>query len=287
MSDLKYYTVVTDIGLAQFVNLQVTQQPMNLTYMAVGDGNGSEVTPTGHETALKHEVYRGQINRLAKDPDDPTQFIAELIILANIGGWTIRECGILDNEGNLIYYGSLPAVIKPVLAEGAGTDYVLTMRGLISNDVNIVLKIDPTVVIATRAFVGDAIAAHDTDPAAHSSTEMPWINCGSCTRTGNSTITLSGDQRNKYPKGKRLRFNNSDAYLCRVFGDPSYSGGVTSITVWFDIASTKLPSSVTRLERSRLTPQDTADGREMSGLRDKTTIKKLLESYCCGSYSMK
>ena len=169
MSDTnaKYYTVVTDVGRAQFTNLQLLQQPMVLKYMAVGDGGGSEVLPKGSETALVNEKYRGQINRLTKDPDDPTQLIADLVITADIGGFAIRECGLFDENGNLIYYGSLPTVIKPILPDGTGMDYVLTIRVLITNEVEIVLKIDPGVVIATREYVDDEIAGHDADEDAH------------------------------------------------------------------------------------------------------------------------
>ena len=167
MSDAKYYTVVTDIGRAQFTNLQLLQLPMVLKYMAVGDGGGSEVLPKGSETALANEKYRGQISRLTKDPDDPTQLISELVITADTGGFAIRECGLYDEDGNLIYYGSLPTVIKPILPDGTGMDYVLTMRVLITNEVEIVLKIDPGVVIATREYVDEELAAHDASDDAH------------------------------------------------------------------------------------------------------------------------
>ena len=83
------------------------------------------------------------------------------------GGFAIRECGLFDENGNLIYYGSLPTVIKPILPDGTGMDYVLTMRALITNEVEIVLKIDPGVVIATREYVDDEIADHDADEDAH------------------------------------------------------------------------------------------------------------------------
>lgn len=167
MSDAKYYTVVTDVGRAQFTNLQLLQQPMVLKYMAVGDGGGSEVLPKGSETALVNEKYRGQISRLTKDPDDPTQLISELVMTAATGGFAIRECGLFDEDENLIYYGSLPTVIKPILPDGTGMDYVLTMRVLITNEVEIVLKIDPGVVIATREYVDEELAAHDESEDAH------------------------------------------------------------------------------------------------------------------------
>lgn len=132
-------------------------------------------------------------------------------------------------------------------------------------------------------FSGD-ISGHDTDANAHSTTELPWIDGGAVTRAGDSAITLAGDQTAKYPIGKRLRFNASDAYLCRVFGAPTYSGGVTTIAVWFDAASAVIPATISKFERSKLMPQDTADSRLMLGAHDEATVQKLLASYCCGGY---
>lgn len=280
-----YNCIITDIGMAKIANQVVTGAPLQLKQMALGDGKGSPVVPQQTATALVNEVYRGQINRLARAENDPAQIIAELVLLPDVGGFTVREVGVFDSAGDMIFYASSPPVYKPVLAEGTGMDYTVALRALVGNDVNVELKIDPGVVIATRKYVEDKIAEHDGDPNAHSSTELPWINGGAATRTGNTTVSLAGDQRSKYPIGKRLRFNGSDTYLCRVFGAPTYSGSVTAITVWFDVASTTIPASISKFERSRLTPQDTADGGLMIGSHDEATIQKLLDSYCCGSYA--
>ena len=336
-----YNCIITDIGMAKIANQVVTGAPLQLKQMALGDGKGSPVVPQQTATALVNEVYRGQINRLARAENDPAQIIAELVLLPDVGGFTVREVGVFDSAGDMIFYASSPPVYKPVLAEGTGMDYTVALRALVGNDVNVELKIDPGVVIATRKYVEDKIAEHDGDPNthgsmlgehntdpgahanviaahdqnaeahapaiskhngdkdahatafaqhngdanAHSSTEMPWINGGAATRTGNTTISLAGDQRSKYPIGKRLRFNGSDTYLCRVFGAPTYSGSVTAITVWFDVASAVIPASISKFERSRLTPQNTADSGLMIGSHDEATIQKLLDSYCCGSYA--
>ena len=114
--------------------------------------------------------------------------------------------------------------------------------------------------------------------------EIQWVNQAIPTRTGNTTITLTGDQRTAFPIGKRLRFNGSNSYLCRVYGNPSYSGGQTTINVWFDVSSTVVPSSITQFEASALMPQDTAHG---GGLITSTlasgTITLLIQSFCFGS----
>ena len=103
-------------------------------------------------------------------------------------------------------------------------------------------------------------------------------------RTTDTTIAIPGDVRVSYPKGKRLRFNGADTYLCRVYGEPVYSGGSTTITVWFDTRTTIIPTTITTMERSRLTPQDTANGTPMHGTDSAAVQATLMASYCCGCY---
>ena len=110
------------------------------------------------------------------------------------------------------------------------------------------------------------------------------IDLSNISRLGDKSFSHTGDVRAQYPAGKRLRFNGADTYLCRVFGAPTYAAGVTTITVWFD-ATTTIPATITKLERSRLTPQDTANGGLIIGTDTDETIQKLFISYCCGSYA--
>ena len=139
----------------------------------------------------------------------------------------------------------------------------------------------------------NAILASGLTPDAADLTQLsqvlrtPWeVEADTATRTGDTTITLMGDQRAKYPIGKRLRFNGSDMYLCRVFGTPTYGNGVTAVTVWFDdlTRQTVIPATITKLERSRLVPQDTANGALMVGTDSIAVQDMLMALYCCGGY---
>ena len=56
MSDVKYYTVITDIGRAQIANALIMEDQIELTHMAIGDGNGSEVLPKGIETQRPYKL---------------------------------------------------------------------------------------------------------------------------------------------------------------------------------------------------------------------------------------
>ena len=76
--------------------------------MAVGDGNGNPTTPTESQTQLVRERFRATVNRVYQNPDMPTMFTAELIIPASVGGFTLREVGLFDSNGNLFIVGNLP-----------------------------------------------------------------------------------------------------------------------------------------------------------------------------------
>ncbi len=152
-----YSSVLTKIGAAQLLNSQITGTALKWSKMGVGDGGGHTVTPDANKTALVREKYRAGINHLYRDPQDPTQIIAELVMMPEEGGYTIREVGIYDVNDNLVVYGSLPEVVKPVLAEGSGVTLTIRCRATIGNATNIKLIIDPSTVMATRQYVGDVL----------------------------------------------------------------------------------------------------------------------------------
>ena len=155
-----YASVLTEIGRAQLIDSQVTGTSLIWSKMAVGDGNGSPVTPVSSRTALVRERYRGLISSLIVDPADATQVIADLVIQPQDGGWTLREFGIFDSEERLVVYGSLPEIVKPVLSEGSGVTMTIRVRASVGNDAHIELSVDPTLILATRDYV-DSNAIRD------------------------------------------------------------------------------------------------------------------------------
>jgi len=149
----QFYTLLTTIGAAQIANAQALGQTVNLTEMAVGDGNGAYANPTESAAALTHEVWRGAINQISVDATNPGWLIIEAVVPANIGGWTVREVGVFDAANNLIAVGQFPETYKPLLAQGSGKDLYIRAILEISSNAAVTLKIDPAVVLATRAYV--------------------------------------------------------------------------------------------------------------------------------------
>ncbi|HCM9421404.1 TPA: phage tail protein [Enterobacter asburiae] len=153
----KFYTLLTDIGAAKLANAAALGVPLKITQMAVGDGGGVLPTPNAQQTKLVGEKRRAALNMLYIDPQNSSQVIAEQVIPETEGGWWIREVGLFDETGALIAVGNCPESYKPQLAEGSGRTQTVRMMLITSSTDNITLKIDPSVVLATRKYVDDKV----------------------------------------------------------------------------------------------------------------------------------
>ncbi len=151
----KYYAILTNQGAARLANATALGTKLNLTQMAVGDANGKLPTPDPAQTALINQQRIAPLNMLTVDPANASQIIAEQIIPENEGGFWIREIGLYDDDGVLIAVANCPETYKPKLAEGSGRTQTIRMILIVSSTTAITLKIDPSVVLATRQYVDD------------------------------------------------------------------------------------------------------------------------------------
>ncbi len=146
----QFYTILTSIGKAKIANASALGAKVDFTYLALGDGGGSYYNPTEDQTKLRNEVYRAQINHVTVDEENPNWITISIVIPAVIGGFTIREGGVFDTEGNMLAVGKYPETYKPVLEEGSSKDITVNMVIEVSNASVVNLKIDPTVIFATK-----------------------------------------------------------------------------------------------------------------------------------------
>lgn len=155
----EFFTILTATGRNKLAAATATATPLTLTQMAVGDGdNGAYYSPTEAQTALKHEVWRGTINHLAVDANNPNWIVAELVIPDNVGGFYIREVGLFDSAGALIAVGKFPESYKPTLAAGSNKQLYVRMILEVANTSAVTLLVDPSVVLATRQYCDDKVA---------------------------------------------------------------------------------------------------------------------------------
>ncbi|MEF3911974.1 phage tail protein [Shigella sonnei] len=158
---VKYYAILTNQGAARLANATMLGSKLNLTQMAVGDANGVLPTPDPAQTKLINQKRIAPLNLLSVDPNNQSQIIAEQIIPENEGGFWIREIGLYDDEGVLIAVANCPETYKPQLQEGSGRTQTIRMILVVSNTEAITLKIDSSVVLATRKYVDDKISEHE------------------------------------------------------------------------------------------------------------------------------
>lgn len=150
MSEVTYYSIPTTLGLSKLAQLQTIQ----LIELAVGDGSGSVPDPASNPIIV-NEVWRGDINAIDPHKTNSNWLVIQCIIPASVGGWSIREFGIFDSDGDLLFVGNHPETYKPILSEGAGGNIridVIIQLATAEMD-KIELLIDPSVVLATRDYV--------------------------------------------------------------------------------------------------------------------------------------
>ncbi|EFN4213795.1 phage tail protein [Escherichia coli] len=206
----KFYTLLTDIGAAKLASAAALGVPLKITHMAVGDGGGTLPTPDAKQTALVNEKRRAALNILYIDPQNSSQIIAEQVIPENEGGWWIREVGLFDESGALIAVGNCPESYKPQLAEGSGRTQTVRMVLITSSTDNIILKIDPAVVLATRHYVDQQIEIHEQSrrhPSA-SLTEKGFVRLYSGVESNDETVAAT-------PKAVKIAMDNASARLAK------------------------------------------------------------------------
>ncbi|MEO1852715.1 phage tail protein [Chromohalobacter sp.] len=159
-ADTQFGGFLTQLGIAKRDNAVARGTEWEITDMVVGDGGGEVPTPDTSQEALIHEVYRASLNALYKDPVNPGVLIAELVMPPDTGGWWVRELGLLDADGDLVAIANCAPSYKPLLQQGSGRDQTVRMRVITSAIEQVKLRIDPTVVLASRQYVDSAIDEH-------------------------------------------------------------------------------------------------------------------------------
>ena len=207
---VKYYAILTNQGAARLANATMLGSKLNLTQMAVGDANGVLPTPDPAQTKLINQKRIAPLNLLSVDPNNQSQIIAEQIIPENEGGFWIREIGLYDDEGVLIAVANCPETYKPQLQEGSGRTQTIRMILVVTNTEAITLKIDPSVVLATRQYVDQQIEVHEQSrrhPSA-SLTEKGFVRLYSGVESNDETVAAT-------PKAVKIAMDNASARLAK------------------------------------------------------------------------
>ncbi len=156
-NDSKYKTIVTDTANEKFAKYTIGGPKVNIVTAVVGDGNGAYYMPTSDMTAIKNEVWRGkiakqEINALSKNMVD-----VKIILDGNVGGFTVREVGLLDEEGVLIAICNFPATPKALILEGVPSKLVILVHVLFTNVDAVQFNVDPSIDHVTLEDLENAL----------------------------------------------------------------------------------------------------------------------------------
>jgi phage-related tail fiber protein len=150
---MSFYMIPTAAGEAKIAAHLAGGPKVEIAWFAVGDGGGAAVVPNPAATALVNEVYRKPVDSLSVHNVALNQMQAEAILPSAVGGWWMRECGLIDTAGDLIAHGSMPASYKPLAAEGAAREMIVRSIFAVSSSASIEILIDPSLVFATQTWV--------------------------------------------------------------------------------------------------------------------------------------
>ena len=160
--EFEYFAILTNKGTEKLAQYLQSGEKLTISWVLVGDGNGSIPMPDPSRTALVHEVWRGPAE-VTGDLVNKNVIKATSTIPTDVGGWSVREVGLLDQDGELFAIANAPGYPKISIADGINNDMCVGMRVAVSNQAGINIKVDGTVIIAT---IHD-IEEHDKNPAAH------------------------------------------------------------------------------------------------------------------------
>lgn len=206
----KFYALLTHQGAAKLANATALGATLTLSHMAVGDGGGTLPTPDPAQNALIGEKRRAGLNSLSVDPNNENVLIAEQMIPESEGGFWIREVGVFDNEGTLIAVGNCPESYKPRLEQGSGRTQNIRMLLIINNSEAVTLKIDPSVILATRQYVDDNVDQHakSRNHPDGSLTAKGFVQLSSAIGSGDEAMAAT-------PKAVMLAMDNASARLAK------------------------------------------------------------------------
>lgn len=154
-------TIVTKAGRADIATASFEHIQVNWNKYVIGDGNGVSYTPDENRTALVNEVHRGEVAGYIKT-DEVTGYF-EIVIPADVGGFVIREIGLLNEYDELVALDCLEdtsVITKPRFSSESGQahDVVIRFGVHIDNADMVRVTIDPYTAVASRGYVDEQLA---------------------------------------------------------------------------------------------------------------------------------
>lgn len=167
MSENTYGTIITAKGSNIIADCILSGKKLTITEAAAGDGNGAYYVPTVDQTALKNEKWRGDIASAELSALSPNMIDVKVVIPDDIGGFTIREMALFDNEGTMIAVCNTPDIQKVTISGGMSGKLTMLIHVIVADTSVVDFTITPTLDTVTREELEAAIAGHNSSPICH------------------------------------------------------------------------------------------------------------------------
>lgn len=204
----QYAAIITSKGQALIASAIKGGTTVNITEIAVGDGNGSIPVPTVGQTALVNETARIKLNSLTVDAINLNHIIADGVISADTGGFWLREVGLFTDDGILLAVSALPPTYKPSAEEGATNSQRILITLIVSDTSAVNITVDNTTVMASESYVDDKITAHEKSRNHPDGTlkEKGFVQLSSATNSTSETLAAT-------PKAVKAANDNANSRL--------------------------------------------------------------------------
>ncbi|EAH8791739.1 phage tail protein [Campylobacter jejuni] len=153
MAKSEYYTILTKIGMAKFIAARASGNGVNLKSFKL---SSKVILPSEEMQSLEEIVYEANINSKSVDENNPNYVNLMCHVPSDVGGFEVNAVGIYDEAGALLAVGNVPRTYKPTLKEGSAKELMIKIVMELSNAEEVILKLDPSVIMASRDYV-DAI----------------------------------------------------------------------------------------------------------------------------------
>ena len=150
------FALLTNLGRAKEAAALANATTITITHIAIGDG---ATVPSGGETALYNQVALKTVSGHGTVVGADNVAYFDCYLAAGDGPYTIREAGLIDDEGDLIAIAHYdPAINKPVPSSGQTVEGTVRLEVAFSNIATVVIVVDPSIQVALQRL-----------------TRLPWI----------------------------------------------------------------------------------------------------------------
>ncbi len=136
---MAFDAIPTLLGQAAIAAAVQGVAPLDVASIVIGDGGGVAVSPIETQTALVNQRATIPVQEVIRDPATPTRVKITGLIDEQTGGWTIRELGVKNSAGQLLFVASTPATDKRTLADGVSDQLVTGVIVVVSASASITL----------------------------------------------------------------------------------------------------------------------------------------------------